>query len=97
MAEELPNSISDLATNFSGIRVAHRTNLQQMEQLFNALSKKSAEYRDLWEKESAKNTASKTAIIALFEEGTISLTFFLLRVFPPIMEIIDFCAFYPYS
>lgn len=73
MSEEMPQSVSssssELAGNFSAIRVAHRSNFQQMEQLFDMLSKQSADYRELWKQEQIKNSASKAAILKIYEEG----------------------------
>lgn len=66
---QLVSSTNELTINFSEIRVAHRMNLQQMDQLFSTLSKKSAEYRELWKREQSKNIASQAAALKLYEEG----------------------------
>lgn len=68
-APQIVSSTNELAANFTEIRVAHRMNLQQMDQLFGTLSKKTAEYRDLWKKEQSKNIASQAAALQLYEEG----------------------------
>lgn len=69
------HSTSELASNFSEIRIANRSNIQQMEQLFNSLTTKSAEYRELWRREEAKNASSKKAILQLYEEGVTIILF----------------------